>query len=222
MFMQPETSSPQPAAAEAPFLAEVQRGLTRLAGEYRSAEATLDLLFLSYLLHTSRFGYFTYGPVTIDVRLIEDLVARTVTRSGPQSTPVGYSEDCLRFFRTLSEEVERSGRRRVDELHLLVAFMRVNDGIPGRVFAELGVRPEEVLRYVPERADTERRLYTPEEAAEYLGVHVKTVRNWIRSGRLPASRLAGQRALRIRSADLERILEPVDPAEFETEDKGDQ
>lgn len=217
--MDDATSTPETAEREAPFLAEVQRGLTRLAGEYQSAEATLDLLFLSYLLHTSRFGYFTYGPVTIDVRVVEDLVSRTVPRSGRQTAPVRYSEDCLRFFRALSDEVERSGRRRVDELHLLVAFMRVNDGIPGRVFAELGVRPEEVLRYVPERPGAERRLYSPEEAAAYLGVHVKTVRNWIRSGRLPASRLAGQRALRIRSADLERILEPVDLAGFEGEGK---
>jgi excisionase family DNA binding protein len=221
MLMDAVVPSPPAAEAEPPFLAEVQRGLTGLASEYHSAEATLDLLFLSYLLQTSRFGYFTYGPVTIDVRVVEDLVARTIARSSSQTAPVRYSEDCLSFFRTLSEEVERSGRRRVDELHLLLAFMRVKEGIPGRVFSELGVRPEEVLRYVPERAPSERRLYTPEEAAEYLGVHVKTVRNWIRTGRLPASRLAGQRALRIRAADLERILEPVDPTALDDDGKDD-
>lgn len=198
------------------FLADVQRGLTTLAREFGSAEATLDLLFLAYLLKTSRFGYLTYGPVTIDVRLVEDLVGRMVRRASPgEAEPVGYSNDCLRFFRALSEEVERSGRRRVDELHFLLAFMRVREGIPGRVFAELGVRPADVASFVPDEKREERRLYSPEEAAEYLGVHVKTVRNWIRSGRLPASRLAGQRVLRIRAHDLEGILEPVDPATLE-------
>ncbi len=214
--------SPDASESEMHFLADVQRGLTSLAREYGSPEATLDLLFLAYLLRTSRFGYFTHGPVTIDVRVIEDLVSRTSAREAGRATaPVGYSDDCVRFFRALSDEVERSGRRRVDELHFLIAFMRVNEGIPGRVFAELGVRPEEVLNYVPERAAQDRRLYSPEEAADYLGVHVKTVRNWIRSGRLPASRLAGQRALRIRAGDLERVLEPVDVAHLDSEPKDD-
>ncbi|MBE0608762.1 MAG: helix-turn-helix domain-containing protein [Dehalococcoidia bacterium] len=58
------------------------------------------------------------------------------------------------------------------------------------------------------------RLYSPEEAADYLGIHVQTVRGWIRSGRLRASRLAGQRALRIRASDLQSVLEPVDPSEI--------
>jgi excisionase family DNA binding protein len=93
--------------------------------------------------------------------------------------------------------------------------MLVGEGIPGRVFGELGVTPDEVRAFVPEAAGAAGRLYSPEDAAEYLGVHVKTVRNWIRSGRLPASRLAGQRVLRIRAADLNRLLEPVSPADFE-------
>jgi excisionase family DNA binding protein len=53
-------------------------------------------------------------------------------------------------------------------------------------------------------------LYSPEDVARYLGVHVQTVRGWIRSGRLPARRLAGQRALRIRESDVEAVLEPLD------------
>lgn len=196
------------------FLSVVQRSLSRLAEDYGSAEATLDLFFLAYLLNTARFGYFTFGPVTIDVRLIEDLVARTIKPRAANASdrPAGYSDDALRFFKVLSEEIERSGRRRVDELHFLLAFMRINEGLPGRVFAELGVSPDDVLSFVPDSREPDRRLYSPEEAAEYLGVHVKTVRNWIRSGRLPASRLAGQRVLRIRARDLERLLEPVDPS----------
>ncbi|MCK9521100.1 MAG: helix-turn-helix domain-containing protein, partial [Dehalococcoidia bacterium] len=61
----------------------------------------------------------------------------------------------------------------------------------------------------------DERLYSPEDAAEYLGVHVQTVRAWIRSGRLRASRLAGQRALRIRASDLQSVLEPVTPGDID-------
>ena len=63
------------------------------------------------------------------------------------------------------------------------------------------------------RPESAERLYSPEEAAEYLGVHVQTVRGWIRSGRLRASRLAGQRALRIRASDLLEVLEPIEPGD---------
>jgi excisionase family DNA binding protein len=102
----------------------------------------------------------------------------------------------------------------VDELHFLLAFMRSGEGLPARVFGELGVTPEEVENFArsgKQRDAGAEKLYSPEEAAEYLGVHVQTVRGWIRTGRLPASRLTGQRALRIKASDLLSVLEPVQP-----------
>ncbi len=112
---------------DAHFLAEVQRELARLDRELHIEEATVDLLFLAYLLKTSRFGFFSFGPITIDVRLIEDLVLRTAIRSNdPKAgTKTRYGDDCVRFFSVLSDEVELSGRRRIDEVHFLLAFMRV-------------------------------------------------------------------------------------------------
>lgn len=219
-----ELTAQQASPENSTFLADVQRTLSALAEEYGSPEATLDLFFLAYLLRTSRFGYFTYGPVTIDVRLIEDLIARTTERRMQPGSSVrpGYSDDALRFFKVLSAEVEASGRHRIDELHFLLAFMKIGEGVPASVFSELGVSPQAVRSFVPESRSADRRLYSPEEAADYLGVHVKTVRGWIRSGRLPASRLAGQRVLRIRSADLERVLEPVDPVTAEDSPAGDR
>lgn len=198
------------------LLSQVQLETTRIAQDLGSAEATLDMFFLAYLDVASRFGFFNFGPVTIDVRLIEDIVYGSGPRERAKTADrPGYSDDLVRFFGRLSQEAARSGRRRIDELTLLLAFMRTTEGLPGRVFGELGVRPEDVEAFAQRRggaADRPREpLYSPEEAADYLGVHVKTVRGWIRSGRLPASRLAGQRALRIRASDLERVLEPVDP-----------
>ena len=199
------------------FLEEVQRELARLTTEYGSSEQTLDLLFLAYLLRTSRFGFFTFGPVTLDVRLIEDIVARTHPKASTaldQRPP--YSDACLRFFDVLSEEVDRSGRQRIDEVHFLLAFMRAGEGLPERVFSELGVKPEQVRNYAPSSARdaAPEKLFSPEEAASYLNVHVKTVRNWIRAGRLPARRLAGQRALRIRLSDIEGLLAPLQPGDL--------
>jgi excisionase family DNA binding protein len=195
----------------------MQRALTRLTRELSSPESTLDMFFLAFLLETSRFGFFQYGPITIDVRLIEDLVLQSTPHTDDKEAVMraGYSDDCVRFLRVLSGEIERTGRRRADEVHFLLAFMQVNEGIPGRVFGELGVTPDQVRSFVPEPRDEAPRLYSPEEAADYLGVHVKTVRNWIKAGRLPASRLAGQRVLRIKSSDLARLLEPVEPGDVD-------
>jgi excisionase family DNA binding protein len=195
---------------------DVFRELNELvAAECRrlGAPATLDLMFAAFLRRMSRFGYFTFGPINIDVRMIEDIVERTIPRDPSQQGVL--ADDTVRFSRLVMDELRRSGGKVIDELHLLLAFMRTNEGLPGRVFAELGVSPAQIEAYARsgDRLPEAERLYSPDEAAEYLGVHVQTVRSWIRSGRLPARRLAGQRALRIRAFDLESVLEPVEPGE---------
>jgi len=181
----------------------------------RLGDPSIDVLFLAYLRRFSRFGYFAFGPVTLDVRLIEDIVERQAARMSAVDKPP-LPDDVIRFISILTDEMHRSGRRRVDELHFLLAFMRCGEGLPGRVFSELGVTPEQVEQFARARTQPHasgERLYSPEEAAEYLGVHVQTVRAWIRSGRLRASRLAGQRALRIRASDLQSVLEPLEPGD---------
>lgn len=176
--------------------------------------ATVDTAFLAYLQEVAQFGVFSFGPVTIDVRLIEHLV-ESAAPHGPPTEPT-YGDDYVRFSTRLMAEVRRTGARRVDELHFLLAFMRIGEGIPARAFGELGVSAESVEAYAHalKRGDagpeSPERLYSPEEAADYLGVHVQTVRAWIRTGQLRASRLAGKRALRIRHSDLLSVLEPLD------------
>ena len=53
--------------------------------------------------------------------------------------------------------------------------------------------------------DMADELETTEFAADYLKVHVETVRLWIRTGLLPAVKVG--RNWRVRRSDLERILE---------------
>jgi excisionase family DNA binding protein len=200
------------AVEDAGLAEQIYRDVAALTRRLHCA-GTLDIHFLCYLRRMSRFGYFTLGPITIDVRLIEDIVERTAV----PSDSTGMTEDTVRFSHLLMEEVRRSGRKRIDELHYLLAFMRCNEGLPGRVFGELGVTPEQIERFLKQSGgvavEPAERLMSPEEVAEYLGVHVQTVRSWIRSGRLPARRIAGLRALRVRFSDVERLLEPVDQSE---------
>lgn len=196
------------------FLQEMQAELLESAARHGS-DATLDLAFLVFLRKLSRFGYFSYGPITIDVHVIEEVVARAAPAglTVSSSAPV-FADDYVRFTRFLMEEVRRSGRRVVGEREYLLALMRCGMGLPARVFGELGVTADQVDRYHPATANEGvplERLFSPEEVAEYLGVHVQTVRAWVRSGRLPARRLAGQRVLRIRAVDVEGLLEPLEP-----------
>ncbi len=206
-----------PSDIQALFQADEPVWASYLRESERLEDSSLDIFFLAFLKRVQRFGYFNLGPLTIDVRMIEDIVERTAIRKPGQVVHIG--EDLSRFSRGLMEELKRSGRKRLDDLHVLLALMKCEEGLPGRVFGELGVTPEQVEEYLKGNPTAspptpiEEKLYSPEEAAEYLGVHVQTVRAWIRSGRLKASRLAGQRALRIKATDLATLLEPVDPSE---------
>jgi excisionase family DNA binding protein len=57
----------------------------------------------------------------------------------------------------------------------------------------------------------QQELFTADEVAERLGLHVRTVRNYVRDGRLKAIRIGKQ--YRIARADLEAFTgQPVEPA----------
>ncbi len=228
--------------APGPVLQAMSRQVQLIRRLYPDLDrVSADFLFYCFLTLHSRFGRFSYGPVSIDCREVEERFERSYKRVADGEAPGPQDESANRFYGRLAQELTRSGRRHVDELHWLLAFMRTDEGLPASIFGELGVAPEAVERFargepvVPEAAPAKNaspaiesgsagpleaaevsrrtpaeRLYTPEEVAEYLGVHVQTVRIWIRNGKLPARKLAGQRALRIRESDLEAVLEPVD------------
>ena len=197
------------------FLREVNMRLEAESERLNAAWLGVDVLFVAYLHHMSRFGFFSFGPISIDVNVVEEILEHTVVRR-PEGAkgPIAVGDDLVRWSEKLMEEVRRSGRKRIDELHYLLTFMRMDEGLPKRVFGELGVSPEQVDEYVRTRGGAQpqglEKLYSPEEVAEYLNVHVQTVRTWIRSGRLKARRLAGQRALRVAESDIHSVLEPVD------------
>ncbi len=57
-----------------------------------------------------------------------------------------------------------------------------------------------------------RRWLSQQEAAEYLGVTDRTVRNYISRGTLPGHRVRGARLVRIDRADLDALLRPIPTA----------
>ena len=183
-----------------------------------------DIEFVAFLRALSQFGFFRFGPITIDVELLEDLLLRTHPRGdgGPEFPPA--TEDYLRLSAAGWALFKATpGATYADERLSLRTFIRWGEGLPRRVFGELGVSPEDLDRYIEElghpvaQRGPAEKLYSTEEAGEYLGVHIQTVRAWIRSGKLPASRLLGQKSIRIRASDLERVLEPIDPQQFADE-----
>lgn len=209
------------------WLRQVVDGVLEIGHELGNAPRTVDQEFISFLRTFAQFGYFTFGPVTIDAGLVEDLFWRTAPRGdgrtgNPDQTP-GYVSHLSRFW----EEFRKSGRARLEPVHLLLAYMRCPDGLVSRVFGELGVSADAVRAYAEALAagqgersfEGAERLYSTEEAAAYFNVHIQTVRVWIRSGKLPAFRLAGQKSLRIRENDLKAVLEPTTPSDLTETDE---
>jgi excisionase family DNA binding protein len=216
-----ETLGTPPRPREEPWITRARQAGWEIAEDLGYTPLTPDIDFVAYLRALARFGFFVFGPITIDVRVVEDLLYRTHPRGPGGGTHQPISEEMVRFNNVLWADVRRSGRRTLDELHYLLAFMRWPAGLPSRVFGELGVTGADVERYVaslsagePSAAPGAERLYSTEEAAEYYGVHVQTVRTWIRSGKLPAAKLAGQKYIRIREGDLKAVLERITPGEL--------
>ncbi len=105
------------------FLREINLALEAEASKLGASAETLDMYILVYLRRMARFGFFAFGPLTIDLHVIEDIVERTTPKGSSLLMPA-WSDDLVRFSQLLTNEVRRSGRRRIDELHFLLAFMR--------------------------------------------------------------------------------------------------
>lgn len=61
-------------------------------------------------------------------------------------------------------------------------------------------------------AASQIRWLSQQEAAEYLGVTDRTIRNYIAKGLLPGRRIRGSRAIRIAQSDLDELLAPIPSA----------
>lgn len=185
-------------------------------------EVTPDDLLAGALHASARFGVVVLGPLTIDLHRLGEAPLDETDASGPK---VAYSPAASSVFDRASVIAARDRSGRIEPLHMLAAFAGEEDGLMGRLKASYGIDSAgwrgALARWHPYDG-TDRRpvagrpaavhdLLSPDEAADFLGVHTQTVRGYIRSGKLTAHRLAGERAVRIRRQDLLDLLEPYSP-----------
>src|SRR4051794_153795 len=183
-----------------------------------------DELLLGSLQAISQFGVVHLGPWTID---LEAFGADWMT--GPEkSAKVAYSDSAVTIFdraARIARATANGNGSRIALAHLLAAFAPQESGLMGDLKRAHGITSADwraaIAALLPGAAPstpepvpplaTNRDYLTPEEAADALGIHVQTMRAYVRSGRVPAYRVAGERAIRIRRTDLEKVLEPLVP-----------
>ena len=185
-------------------------------------EITPDELLLGCLRVISQFGIVTLGRWTFDLESLGVDWLESLERKGMKPA---YSRALVDVF-DLAARIARSDGAAASAIridHLLVALwsdtglmaeMRRKHGITSAEWraaaAQLSaVRPVKEAESPVEKRESTRDYLSPEQAAEALGLHAQTVRAYIRSGKLPAMRVAGERAIRIRREDLDKVLEPL-------------
>jgi excisionase family DNA binding protein len=210
---------------------DIEKAAAYAIGEAKSrglAEIGPDELLRGCLQAVSRFGVVRLGPLTLDLEALGVLWMQTPEGGGAK---VAYSQETVRLFDLGAKIAKADGSGPMGVEHLLVAFadegaglmaeLRRAHGLTGAgwraAVAEMAERASRftveapMARKVEGREVSGREYLTPEEAAEAIGIHVQTLRGYVRSGKLPALRLAGERAIRIRRSDLEAVLEPLVP-----------
>ena len=76
--------------------------------------------------------------------------------------------------------------------------------LPGR----LAALEAEIKALKVAAAGNVKSVYTVKEAAEYMATSAQTIREWIRSGKLPAFKLSRDgKTLRMYSRDLDALIE---------------
>jgi len=146
----------------------------------------------------------------------------------PGGTRRGWGPQLQPIIQAAAEEAWRMGSRLTRSAHLVLGLAASGQGALDRLLAARGVtldalrervgqaiaatpRPEAVRSASPPPPEggMGQGLFTVDQAAQFLGIHHQTLRGYIKSGKLPAYRLAGEKVLRIKRDDLLALLEPV-------------
>ena len=190
-----------------------------VAKQRGAAEVSPDHILLGCLRAISRFGIASIGPWSLD---LESLDVDWVSQPDGPKPKVAYSDAAVGVFDRATAIARSTGETGVGVYHLLAAFATEETGLMSELKRTHNITSASWRTAIAElaapsangaKSETPRKVsrdfLTPEEAAEALGIHVQTMRGYIRSGRLPAYRIAGERAIRIRRVDLEKLLEPL-------------
>jgi excisionase family DNA binding protein len=186
-------------------------------------EVTPDDLLLGSLQAAARLGVAGLGPLDIDLSGEPPVPSG----NGPPRVRPRYAPDTAALFDRASSIARDDGEPRVRLVHLLAALGGSDCALMLRLrerygFDDAGWRSalaawDRTRQRGTEIGTEKKSLLTVDDAAEALGVHQQTIRGYIRSGKLPAYRIAGERAIRVFATDLYGLLEPVEPNAEEDE-----
>lgn len=206
-----------------------------------AAEVSADDLLLGALGEISRFGVAWIGDRAVDVEALGNGAGAADGATGNAAPVPGpaYSPAVVDLLDRAAEVARADGSPSMAIVHLLVAFGEVECGLMAELrrrhgFDDVAWRaalargevgfPPALAGDGTTAGGGERRpgaagpeLLSVDQAADYLGVHAQTIRNYIRAGKLPAYRLAGERYIRLLRKDLLSLLERV-PTDEESEE----
>ena len=198
---------------------------TRNAAAYArhrgDGEISPDDLLLGAFHAVARLGVVKFGGITLDLTAFPE-VPIGWEEGGPNPA---YSKETASLFDDASAIARRDRDKRVRVVHLLAAFGDSDCGVMDELaqrgsFGSLAWRAA-LAEWDQDRTDRDAlarnsgSLMSVDEAAAALSVHQQTIRAYIKSGKLPAFRIAGERAIRVLASDLYGLLEPLEPTSEE-------
>ena len=219
------------------LVAKAIKAAIRHAKHRKSPKVNPDDLLAGILQVISRFEIVQIGRLTIDLEDFQEILRDGFKHEigNISNQKVAYSSAANALFEKAAYIARKDNTAKVELVHLLVAFADENNGLMARIKEKYGFTDrdwrlalsdwqyfsiEKTEMHSKNAAVNksimdfrEKQLFSPDEAADFLGVHVQTIRGYIRTGKLPALRLAGERALRIKREDLLALLEPYKPEE---------
>lgn len=228
-------------------IARVARGAIGRAKRRDRKQVTPDDLLAAALGELARFGVAWVGPWAVDVASLDGggEGGTAGESASPMDEPASrprYSEAAVDVFEAAARVAREDGAESLGLVHLLVVLGERADGLMATLADRHGFTPGEWRAALargefgpgPGASDGGPRvgpaagadgvgaappeLLSVDRAASFLGVHAQTVRNYIRAGKLPAYRLAGERFIRVLRRDLLALLEPVDAADAQEEE----
>ena len=219
------------------FVSKATKAAIRHAKYRKSPKVNTNDLLVGILQVISRFDIIQIGHLIIDFQDFNEHFENVVKHSTENASTrkVAYSCSVNDLFEKAAHIAQKDTSPKVELVHLLVAFADENNGLMAQLKEKYNFSGKEwrvalanwqFISPQKERIDPEsdghsntatysvkKQLFSPDEAADFLSVHVQTIRGYIRMGKLPALRLAGERALRIKREDLLGLLEPFKPDE---------
>jgi len=213
------------------------RAAIKRAKRRKSPKVTRDDLLMSLLQAIARFDIVQIGSLAIDLEELGEALGETSQDETDKinKQKVAYGANAVVVFERAAHIARKDNAPKVELIHLLVAFAYEDNGLMAQLKGkysfsgtewrsalskwhpislqkreaglEIGTGRKSPMEF------NEKQFFSPDEAAEFLDVHTQTIRGYIRTGKLPALRLAGERALRIQRNDLLALLEPYKPEE---------